>query len=78
MRLDMGERVHEVIAKLVDALTQLAGKLFISRSKSQVSACVNEVTDRFSLRKINASIKKSAPRKFARLSTARATSQYSF
>ena len=56
MCLDMGERVHEIITKLINALAQPAGKLFISRSKSKIGTRMDEVTDRFSLCKINASI----------------------
>ncbi len=75
MRLDVRQRLHQVIAKLVDALRESAGELLIRRGQRQFRARMNHVRHRLGLRQVEAPIEERAPGELARLRQPRAVFQ---
>ena len=75
VRLDVRERVHQIVAELVDALRQFAGELFVGGGEREFRARMNQIGDGLGLREVNAAVEKGALGEFARLGQPRAVFQ---
>ena len=75
MRLDVREREHEVVAKLIDALRKFAGKLFVGGGEREFGARVDQIRDGLGLREVNATVEKRAARELARFGQTRAVGE---
>ena len=76
VRLDVRQRLHQVVAQLVDALRQFAGELFVGGAQREFGARMNQVGDGLGLREVNAPVEKGAPGEFAGFGQARAVGQH--
>jgi len=56
VRLDVRERVHQIIAEPVDALRKFPGKLFVGGGQRQFGARMNQIGDGFGLREVKAAV----------------------
>ncbi len=65
VRLDVREHVHQIIAEPVDALRKFSGKLFVGGGQRQFRARMDQISDRFGLGEVKASVEKRAAREFA-------------
>ena len=72
MRLDVRQRVHQIVAKPVDALGKFAGELLVGGGEREFRARMDQIRHGLGLREINASVQKGAAREFAGLGQPRA------
>ena len=75
MRLDVRQRLHHLIAQLVDPLRKFAGELFVGRGQGQFRARADQVGHGFRLGEVQAPVEKRALGELARLSQARSVFQ---
>ena len=76
MRLNVRERVHQVVAQLIDAGRKLAGELFIGRAQGEVRPRMNQVRHGFGLREVEAAIEEGALGELTGQGEARAVFQH--